>query len=98
VVGVCCAAVIKMRRSNSWSESYEDFAVAEESNPEPAESIRESNKDGRDKIWSVGLFATVVGALVVVRLDICLCGLQEIVTDIVEMYSADHGLHYSCFF
>lgn len=52
VVIVCGSAVIKMRRSNSWSESYEDFAVAEE-NAEPAESSRDADKDRHDKIWSV---------------------------------------------
>jgi len=40
-----------MRRSNSWSEAYEDFAVAEENHTEPTEGSRESDKDAHDKIW-----------------------------------------------
>jgi len=52
-------AVIKMRRSNSWSESYEDFTVAEESS-EPAESSKEMDKD---RIWSVCVMSLTSGHL-----------------------------------
>ena len=50
--GCCALAVSKMRRSNSWSEAYEDFAMTEE-NTEPAENSKENDKDRHDKIWSV---------------------------------------------
>lgn len=45
-------AVSKIRRSNSWSEAYEDFAMMEE-NTEPAENCRETDKDRHDKMWLV---------------------------------------------
>jgi len=48
-----CLAVIKMRRSNSWSEAYEDFAVTEE-NTELADSGKDTDKDRQDNLWSVG--------------------------------------------
>jgi len=42
-----CSAVVKMRRSNSWSESYEDFAAADENVSEPAESSSSRNQQDR---------------------------------------------------
>ena len=42
-----CSAVVKMRRSNSWSESYEDFAAADENVSEPAENSSSRNQQDR---------------------------------------------------
>ena len=47
---VCvCAVVSKMRRSNSWSESYEDFAVTDD-NTEHAEVSKTTDKARHDQV------------------------------------------------
>ena len=49
-VCVCvCAVVSKMRRSNSWSESYEDFAVTDD-NTEHAEVSKTTDKARHDQV------------------------------------------------
>jgi len=43
---------MKIRRSNSWSQSYEDFTMSEDT-AEPAETSRETDRDRLDKTWWV---------------------------------------------